>query len=135
MSVITDSSYLSNKIAAGFESGIYNGMILIDLQKAFATVNHNILLKKIELVRFSEETKKWFSSYLSVREFKVHIKNTFSWPGNLPCGVPQGSILRPLLFLLYKNNMLQAVVCELLLHADDTCLIFQHKDITKFKRH
>ena len=108
-------------------------MILIDLQKAFDTVNHEILLKKMEFIEFSEETTKWFKSYLSNRNFKVHIKNTFLEPGNLLCGVPQGSILGPLLFLLYINDMPQAVDCELLLYADDTCLIFQHKDIIEIE--
>ena len=108
-------------------------MILIDLQKAFDTVNHNILLKKMEFIGFSEETTKWFKSYLSNRKFKVHIKNNFSGSGNLLCGVPQGSILGPLFFLLYINDMPQAVDCELLLCADDTYLIFQHKDITKIE--
>ena len=131
----TDSclSYLNNKIATGFESGLYTGMILIDLQKAFDTVNHDILLKKMEFIGFSEETTKWFKLYRSNRKFKVHIKNTFSEPGNLLCGVPQESILGPLLFLLYINDMPQTVDCELLLYADDTCLIFQHKDITKIE--
>ena len=87
----------------------------------------------MELIGFSEETTKWFKSYLSNRKFKVHIKNTFSEPGNLLCGVPQGSILGPLLFLLYINDMPQAVECELLLYADDNCLIFQHKDITEIE--
>ena len=105
-------------------------MILIDIQKAFDMVNHNILLKKMELIGFAEDTTKCFKYYLSDRKFKVHIKNTFSEPGNLLCGVPQGSILGPLLFLLYINDMPQAVDCELLLYADDTCLIFQHKVIT-----
>ena len=67
-------------------------MILIDLQETFDTVNHDILIKKMELIGFSEETTKWFRSYLSKRKFKVHIKNTFSEPRNLLCGVPQGSI-------------------------------------------
>ena len=108
-------------------------MILIDLQKAFDTVNHDILLKKMEFIRFSEETTKWLKSYLSNRKFKVHIKNTFSEPGNLLCGVPQGSILGPLLFLLYINDRPQAADCELLLYADDTCVIFQHKDINEIE--
>ena len=85
-------SYPNNKIATGFESGLYTGVILIDLQKDFDTVNHDILLKKMEFIGFSEETTKWFKSYLSNRKFKVHIKNNFSEPGNLLCGVPQGSI-------------------------------------------
>ena len=93
-------SYLNNKIATGFESGLYTGMILIDLKNAFDTLNYNILLKKMEFIGSSEETTKWFKSYLSNRKFKVHIKNTFSEPGNLLCGVPRGSILGPLLFYI-----------------------------------
>ena len=114
-------SYLISKIATGFQSGIYTGMILIDLQKAFDTVNHDILLKKMKFIGFSEQKTKWFKSYLLNRKFKVQIKNTFSEPGKLLCEVPQGSILGPLLFLLYINNMPQAVNCELLLYVDDSC--------------
>ena len=66
----------------------------------------------------------WFESYLSGRTFTVDKK--FSDPGNLTCDVPQGSILGPLLFLLYINKMPQAVKCELFLYANDTCLTFQH---------
>ena len=99
-------------------------MYLTDVQKAFDTGNHDILLKKMEFIRFSDEKTKWFKSYLSQRKFKVHIRNIFSEPGNFLCGVPQGSILGPLPFLLYINDMPQAVDCELLLYAYDTCLIF-----------
>ena len=87
----------------------------------------------MEFVGFCEEATKWLRSYLSNRKFKVHIKKTFSEPGNFPCGVPQGSILGQLLFLLYINDMPQAVDCGLLLYADETCLIFQHNDITKIE--
>ena len=99
----TDSclSYLNNKIATSFESGLYTGMLLIALQKAFDTVNHDILLKKMEFIGFSEEKTKWFKSDFSNRKFKVNIKNTFSEPVSLLCRVPQGSILGPLLFLLH----------------------------------
>ena len=127
----TDSclSYLNNKIATGFESGLYTGMILIDLQKAFDTINHDILISKLKHLGFSKEATLWFKSHLSNRKFKVHINKTFSESGNLLFGVPQGSILGPLFFLIYINDMPQAIDCELLLYADDTCLIFQHKDI------
>ena len=107
-------------------------MILIDLQKAFDNVNHDIFLKKKEFIGFSEETTKLSKSYLPNGKFKVHIKNTFSEPGNLICEVSQGSILELLLFLLYINDMSQTVDCELL-YADDTCLIFPHKDITEIE--
>ena len=131
----TDSclSYLNSKIDTGFESGLYTGMILIDLQKAFDTINHDILISNMKHLGFSKEATLWFKSYLSNRKlnrkFKVHINKTFSESGNLLCGVPQESFLGSLLFLLYINDMPQAIDCELLLYADDTCLIFQHKDI------
>ena len=103
-------------------------MILIDLQKAFDTINHGILLEKMAYLGFSNSVITWFSSYLENRSFVVNIDNSFSTPGKLMCGVPQGSILGPLLFLLYVNDMQQAVSCDLLLYADDTCLIFTGRD-------
>ena len=75
----------------------------------------------------------WFKSYLSNRKFKGNLNQTFSEREDLLCGVPQGSILGPLLFLLYINDMPQSVNCELLLYADDTCLIFHHNDIKEIE--
>ena len=104
-------------------------MILIDLQKAFDTIDHKILLDKMYFFGFSQKVVSWFKSYLLKRQFKVNLNGTFSEPGLVTCGVPQGSILGPLLFLLYMNDIPQAVKCELLLYADDTCLICQHKNV------
>ena len=127
----TDSclSFLNDKILKGFDSGLYTGMILIDLQKAFDTINHTILLEKMSFMGFSEQAIMWFKSYLTNRTFKVIIDKTLSSDGTLACGVPQGSILGPLLFLLYVNDMPQAVSCDLYLYADDSCLVYQHKDV------
>ena len=80
-------------------------------------------------LRFSDRTISWFKSYLTNRPFKVNIKDIFSQSGNLTCGVQQGSVLGPRLFLLYVNDMPQSLQCDLLLYADDSCLIFQGKDV------
>ena len=108
-------------------------MILVDLQKAFDTINHEILITKMEYLGFSKEVIFWFKSFLAKRKFKVNLNKTFSKPGKLLCGVPQGSILGSLLSLRYINDMPQEVKCELLLYADNTCLIFQYNDIKEIE--
>ena len=74
----TDSclSYLQDKVAKGFDSGLLTGMILIDLQKAFDTIDHKILIEKMKCMGFSNVTK-WFQCYLSKRMFSVHVENSF----------------------------------------------------------
>ena len=104
-------------------------MILIDLQKFFDKTNPEILLGKLHVIGFSEKTIAWFKSYLSDRAIKVKINNHFSDLSNISCGVPQGSILGPILFLPYVNDMPQAVHSDLFLYADDSGLTFQHKDV------
>ena len=99
-------------------------MILIDLQKAFNTIDHMILIEKMKCMGFSNDVTKWFEYYLSKRMFSVHVENNFSDKALIICGVLERSILGPLLFLLYGNDMVQAVNCDLLLYADVTGLIF-----------
>ena len=109
------------------------GMILTYLQKAFDTIDHDVIVQKLYAIGFSKHTVNWFQSYLSNRSFLVNLGNNFSQPASVSCGVPQGSILGPPLFLTYVNDMSQAVKCDLFLHADDTCLVCQHKDINKIE--
>ena len=122
-------SYLNDKILKGTDIRLMTGLILIDLQKAFDTIDHEILIKKTVHLQFSAQSILWFRSYLTNSTFLVNVEKSFSVPGKIECGVPQGSILGPLLFLLYVNDMPGAVGCEMLLYADDTCLVFQAKDI------
>ena len=97
--------FLTDKVLKEFDKGLLTGMILIDLQTAFDTIDHEILLQKLKAIKFSESTIKWFKSYLSERIFLVNIENKLSDTGKISCGVPQRSILGPLLFLIYVNNM------------------------------
>uniref|UniRef100_A0A671TKH7 Reverse transcriptase domain-containing protein n=1 Tax=Sparus aurata TaxID=8175 RepID=A0A671TKH7_SPAAU len=103
--------------------GNYVGMLLLDLRKAFNTVNHDILTSKLQCMGFSNLALKWFLSYLTDRTQVCDVEVTLSEPQSIVCGVPQGSILGPLLFLLYINDMSAVVHCKLLLYADDSALL------------
>ena len=105
------------------DKGNFIGMVLLDLQKAFDTVDHEILLRKLEALGVQNQSVDWFKSYLQERQQVVEISGTSSKPSTITCGVPQGSILGPLLFLIYVNDISSAVKCKLLLYADDSALI------------
>ena len=103
--------------------------VFLDLSKAFDTLNHQILLNKLDKLGIRGLPKLWFSNYLNNRlQYVQYLQNSSS---KLPitCGVPQGSILGPLLFLLYINDIPQPSNCNMLLFADDTNLIFHDKNI------
>ena len=128
------SFFLNEKISKGFDDGLVTGIILIDLQKAFDTINHDILSKKLSIIGFFDHTVKWFQSYLSNPKFTVNLENSFSEVLSVSCGLPQGSILGPLLFLVYVKDMLMAVKCNLFLYADDACLVFQSKTVKDIEK-
>ena len=98
-------SFLTDKVLKGFDKGLLTGMILINLQKAFDTTDHEILLHKPKAIRFSERTSRWFRSYLCERKFLVNIESKLSDFGKISCGLLQGSTLGPLLLLIYANDM------------------------------
>ena len=106
--------------------GHYVGMVLLDLQKAFDTVDHDILLNKLEIMGLN--SSEWFKSYLKGRTQVVIANETRSESGTVTCGVPQGSLLGPLLFLCYVNDMPISIKCKLLLYADDSALIISGTD-------
>ena len=132
----TDSCliHLSDFIRKQQDKGYYTGMVILDLQKAFDTVNHKILLEKLRAMGVGEIAVQWFNSYLSGRQQLVNIGDTNSDFRNVLCGVPQGSILGPLLFLVYVNDMKAAVKCKLLLYADDSALLVSGKDVLEIER-
>ena len=109
-------------------------MILSDLQKAFDTINHETWLKKLGSIGFLDQCVQWFWSYLCERIFFIEIENQLSDYEKISCGVPQGSILAPLLFLIYANDMPEDVKSNLFLYADDTCLMYQHRDVKETEK-
>ena len=94
--------------------------IFIDLKKAFDTVDHKILLKKMDHYGVRGTSNTWFTNYLSNREQFVSLEGVRSDKNKIVCGVPQGSVLGPLLFLIFINDLPNATDFLTLLFADDT---------------
>ena len=125
-------SQLTDMILNGAENGKRTGIILIDLQKAFDTLDHNILLDKMKCIGFPDKTIKWFHSCLTNRVVFVLLGPVFSEAGTMNCGVPQGSKLGSLLFWLYINDIPQTLSNT---HTYLYAIIFcQQKDVTEIEK-
>ena len=121
--------YLLDYLRTNNAKGLYTGMIMLDLQKAFDTVDHNILCSKLKVM--GVQSVDWFESYLTDRVQFVSVNSTISEPMNVSCGVPQGSILGTLLFFsTYVNAMSISIDgdCKLIVYADDSAILYTHKD-------
>ena len=126
----TATNLFCKDIIEAFEENSYVLAVFIDLRKAFDTVNHSILLQKLNHYGVRGLANSWFSSYLSDRTQYVDLRGASSSEAGILCGVPHGSILGPLLFLLYVNDLLTvSTLLKAILFADDTTLYISGKRI------
>ena len=123
---------MCNKITTAIDNNEYAVGIFIDLSRAFDTLNHNILLKKLEHYGIRGIALQWFCNYLSNRKQYVYINGTSSYLRDINCGIPQGSILAPLLFVLYLNDITHCSdLLKFILFADDTNLFHSSKHLSQ----
>ena len=127
---------LTESIRKNLDEGNIGCGIFVDLQKAFDTVEHDILLSKLEHYGIRGLANEWFKSYLSNRKQYVSINGYDSNLADVKFGVPQGSVLGPLLFLIYINDLNQALkFCKVHHFADDTNLIHFSKSVNRLNKH
>ena len=123
-------NHITAKIQEALDTGNFTCGVFIDLQKAFDTVDHNILLDKLNYYGARGTINSWFRSYLYNRKQIVSINGFKSNSKVIKYGVPQGSVLGPLLFLIYINDLYMSIKNSSVHHfADDTNLLYINKSL------
>ena len=126
---------ITENIRKALDDGNIGCGVFVYFQKAFDTVYHQILLEKLNHYGIRGVSNDWFKSYLSNRSQYVSVKGYESGLAAINCGVPQGSVLGPLLFLLYINGLNQAIkFCKVHHFADDTNLLSLSNSIKKLNK-
>ena len=123
-----------NTIHNNMDNRLFSCAVFIDLQKAFDSVNHSILIKKLDCLDVRGCINNCFKSYLSGRKQTTEIGGYISQKEINSFGVPQGSVLGPLMFLLFINDVNRASnILNFFIFADDTTLLYAHKNLKKLE--
>jgi hypothetical protein len=124
-----------SKIQNNMDNKLFSCCIFIDLQKAFDTVNRTILLSKLNYYGIRGVINNWFCSYLNGRSQTTQISSKMSNKELISCGVPQSSVLGPILFLIYINDMhYSSNKLHFYLFADDTNLLYADKNLKSLEK-
>ena len=116
---------LADTTRRNMDQGMLTGAVFIDFRKAFDSVNHDLLLQKLSYMGVLDKELTWFKDYLHDRTQVLDFQGVSSDPEPISIGVPQGSILGPLLFILHVNDLPNVMnCCSMLMYADDTILFY-----------
>ena len=119
----TAVTYFADEILMNMNKGLVTGSVFIDLAKAFDTVDHDILLRKLEYYGICDESLPWFKNYFTGRKQFVLIDSQSPEEPAITSELPQGSILGPLLLIVYINDLPRCVKhCSVNMYADNTVL-------------
>ena len=111
-----------------------NGVVYLDLKKAFDTVNNALLITKLKYMGLVHTTINWFESYLSATTQTCFVNGEYSTKKIITCGVPQGTILGPLLFLIFINDLTTSLKFGRgRMYADDTNISFSSNNLTNLQ--
>ena len=123
-----------NNWSVNIDDGLLNGVVFIDLQKAFDTTDRSILVRKLCNYEIDQSSLGWFKSYLSDRTQKCSVNGHLSNAASVSRGVPQGSNLGPLLFLIYINDLPNCLsVASLKMFMDDTNITVAADSLTELE--
>ena len=122
---------VTNTLLENIDKGQLTGLVFLDLKKAFDTLDHRVLLNKLTSLGFNKASVQWFNTYLTDRSQSVVVNGSTSEPQPILFGVPQGSLIGPLLFIIYINDLPSVVShCKIQLYADDTLLYISSSSVT-----